>query len=63
MVGTSQRIAPRWQGARVKGNQGAHWGVTGVIEVTVTIRDNQPEKVTISGAAVILFHAEWAIKL
>ncbi|HBV7804522.1 TPA: phenazine biosynthesis-like family protein, partial [Escherichia coli] len=26
-------------------------------------RDNQPEKVTISGAAVILFHAEWAIKL
>ncbi|EPI5094639.1 PhzF family phenazine biosynthesis protein, partial [Escherichia coli] len=22
-----------------------------------------PEKVTISGAAVILFHAEWAIKL
>ncbi|ENW8397557.1 phenazine biosynthesis-like family protein, partial [Escherichia coli] len=23
----------------------------------------QPEKVTISGAAVILFHAEWAIKL
>ncbi|MCP5751350.1 phenazine biosynthesis-like family protein, partial [Klebsiella pneumoniae] len=25
--------------------------------------DNQPEKVTISGAAVILFHAEWAIKL
>ncbi|HBL7970590.1 TPA: phenazine biosynthesis-like family protein, partial [Escherichia coli] len=23
--------------------------------------DNQPEKVTISGTAVILFHAEWAI--
>ena len=34
----------------------------GVIEVTVTIRDNQPEKVTISGTAVILFHAEWAIE-
>ncbi|EIQ8035306.1 TPA: phenazine biosynthesis-like family protein, partial [Salmonella enterica subsp. enterica] len=24
-------------------------------------RDNQPENVTISGQAVILFHAEWAI--
>ncbi|ELI9234465.1 phenazine biosynthesis-like family protein, partial [Salmonella enterica] len=23
--------------------------------------DNQPENVTISGQAVILFHAEWAI--
>ncbi len=29
--------------------------------VEVPIRDNQPEKVTISGTAVILFHAEWAI--
>ncbi|EPM2387241.1 PhzF family phenazine biosynthesis isomerase, partial [Escherichia coli] len=48
---------------RVKGNQGRALGRDGVIEVTVTIRDNQPEKVTISGAAVILFHAEWAIKL
>ena len=34
-----------------------------MIEVTVTIRANQPEKVTISGTAVILFHAEWAIEL
>ncbi|EOC2469642.1 phenazine biosynthesis-like family protein, partial [Salmonella enterica subsp. enterica serovar Anatum] len=25
------------------------------------IRDNEPENVTISGQAVILFHAEWAI--
>lgn len=48
---------------RVKGHQGRALGRDGVIEVTVTIRDNQPEKVTISGAAVILFHAEWAIKL
>ncbi|EKN8669597.1 phenazine biosynthesis-like family protein, partial [Salmonella enterica] len=24
-------------------------------------RDNEPENVTISGQAVILFHAEWAI--
>ena len=48
---------------RVKGHQGRALGRDGMIEVTVTIRDNQPEKVTISGAAVILFHAEWAIKL
>ncbi|HFK3380121.1 TPA: PhzF family phenazine biosynthesis isomerase, partial [Escherichia coli] len=48
---------------RVKGHQGRALGRDGVIDVTVTIRDNQPEKVTISGAAVILFHAEWAIEL
>ncbi|HHU8821420.1 TPA: PhzF family phenazine biosynthesis protein, partial [Escherichia coli] len=48
---------------RVKGHQGRALGRDGVIEVTVTIRDNQPEKVTISGTAVILFHAEWAIEL
>lgn len=47
---------------RVKGHQGRALGRDGVIEVTVTIRDNQPEKVTISGTAVILFHAEWAIE-
>lgn len=47
----------------VKGHQGRALGRDGVIEVTVTIRDNQPEKVTISGTAVILFHAEWAIEL
>ncbi len=29
---------------RVKGNQGRALGRDGVIEVTVTIRDNQPEK-------------------
>ena len=39
---------------RVKGHQGRALGRDGMIEVTVTIRDNQPEKVTISGAAVIL---------
>ena len=43
--------------------RGARWGVTALIDVTVTIRDNQPEKVTISGSAVILFHAEWAIEI
>lgn len=48
---------------RVKGHQGRALGRDGVIEVTVTIRDNQPEKVTISGTAVILFHAEWAIEI
>lgn len=48
---------------RVKGHQGRALGRDGMIEVTVTIRDNQPEKVTISGTAVILFHAEWAIEL
>ncbi|MCN3311282.1 PhzF family phenazine biosynthesis protein, partial [Escherichia coli] len=42
-------------------HQGRALGRDGVIDVTVTIRDNQPEKVTISGTAVILFHAEWAI--
>ncbi|MFP1483477.1 hypothetical protein ACLB1S_14760 [Escherichia coli] len=38
-------------------------GRDGVIEVTVTISDNQQEKVTISGTAVILFHAEWVIEI
>ena len=47
---------------RVKGHQGRALGRDGVIEVTVIIRNNQPEKVTISGTAVILFHAEWAIE-
>ncbi|VEA82310.1 phenazine biosynthesis protein PhzF family protein [Escherichia coli] len=50
MVGTSQRIAHDGKVLRVKGNQGRALGRDGVIEVTVTIRDNQPEKVTISGA-------------
>ncbi len=64
MVGTSQRIAPTMATCYVlKAIRGAHWGRDGMIEVTVTIRDNQPEKVTISGTAVILFHAEWAIEL
>ncbi|EJB8557935.1 PhzF family phenazine biosynthesis protein, partial [Citrobacter freundii] len=36
-------------------------GRDGIVEVTVAIQDNQPQKVTITGAAVILFHAEWAI--
>ncbi|SQD03741.1 phenazine biosynthesis protein PhzF family protein [Escherichia coli] len=47
----------------LKAIRGAPLGRDGMIEVTVTIRDNQPEKVTISGTAVILFHAEWAIEL
>ncbi|EPY8426407.1 PhzF family isomerase [Citrobacter youngae] len=45
----------------VQGHQGRALGRDGIVDVTVTIRDNQPEKVTISGSAVILFHAEWAI--
>ncbi len=49
-------VLKRPSGARI----GAY---DGVIEVTVTIRDNQPEKVTISGTAVILFHAEWVIEI
>lgn len=46
---------------RVQGHQGRALGRDGVVDVTVTIRDSQPDKVTISGTAVILFHAEWAI--
>lgn len=46
---------------RVQGHQGRALGRDGIVDVTVTIRDNQPEKVTITGSAVILFHAEWAI--
>lgn len=48
---------------RVQGHQGRALGRDGVVDVAVTIRNNQPEKVTISGSAVILFHAEWAINL
>ncbi|NDO82238.1 hypothetical protein CJP72_16110 [Citrobacter sp. NCU1] len=48
---------------RIQGHQGRALGRDGVIDVTVTIRDNQPEKVTISGTAVILFSAEWSIDL
>ncbi|XNM75579.1 PhzF family phenazine biosynthesis protein [Escherichia coli] len=47
---------------RVKGHQGRALGRDGVIEVTVTIRDNQPEKVTISGTAVILFMPNGQLK-
>lgn len=46
---------------RVQGHQGRALGRDGIVDVTVAIRDNQPEKVTITGSAVILFHAEWAI--
>lgn len=46
---------------RVQGHQGRALGRDGIVDVTVDIRDNQPEKVTITGSAVILFHAEWAI--
>nr|WP_153879572.1 PhzF family isomerase [Citrobacter freundii] len=45
----------------VQGHQGRALGRDGIVEVTVAIQDNQPQKVTITGAAVILFHAEWAI--
>lgn len=45
----------------VKGHQGRALGRDGIVEIEVTIRDNQPEKVTISGHAVILFSADWAI--
>ncbi|WP_436859398.1 PhzF family isomerase [Citrobacter tructae] len=45
----------------VKGHQGRALGRDGIVEIDVAIRDNQPEKVTITGNAVILFHAEWAI--
>ncbi|MCU9732842.1 hypothetical protein MOI70_024060, partial [Escherichia coli] len=40
---------------------GREMRLDGVIEVAVTIQSTQPEKVTISGTAVLLFHAEWAI--
>lgn len=46
---------------QIQGHQGRALGKEGTVDVTVTIRDNQPENVTISGRAVILFHAEWAI--
>lgn len=46
---------------QVKGHQGRALGRDGTVEIDVTIQDNQPEKVTITGNAVILFHAEWAI--
>lgn len=46
---------------RVQGHQGRALGRDGIVDVTVAIRDNQPGKVTITGSAVILFHAEWAI--
>ncbi|EPQ6907273.1 PhzF family isomerase [Citrobacter freundii] len=46
---------------RVQGHQGRALGRDGIVDVTVAIRENLPEKVTIIGSAVILFHAEWAI--
>ena len=46
---------------RVQGHQGRALGRGGIVDVTVAIRENLPEKVTITGSAVILFHAEWAI--
>ncbi|WP_087053341.1 PhzF family phenazine biosynthesis protein [Citrobacter europaeus] len=46
---------------RVQGHQGRALGRDGIVDVTVTIRENLPEKVTITGSAVNLFHAEWAI--
>ena len=46
---------------RVQGHQGRALGRDGIVDVTVTICENQPKKVTITGSAVILFHAEWAI--
>lgn len=45
----------------IKGHQGRALGREGTVDVTVAIRDNQPENVAISGQAVILFHSEWAI--
>lgn len=45
----------------MKGHQGRALGRDGTVEIDVTIQDNQPEKVTITGNAVILFHAQWAI--
>lgn len=45
----------------VTGHQGRALGRDGIVEIDVVIQDNQPEKVTISGNAVILFHAKWAI--
>ena len=46
---------------QVKGHQGRALGRDGTVEINVTIQNNQPEKVTITGNAVILEHAEWAI--
>ncbi|EPQ0975104.1 PhzF family phenazine biosynthesis protein, partial [Citrobacter farmeri] len=46
---------------QVKGHQGRALGREGTVDIDVTIKDNQPVKVTISGNAVILFHAPWAI--
>ena len=46
---------------RVQGHQGRALGRDGIVDVTVAIRENLPEKVTITGSAVILFYAEWAI--
>ena len=46
---------------RVQGHQGRALGRDGIVDVTVAIRENLPEKVTITGSAVILFHAEWAV--
>lgn len=47
----------------IKGHQGRALGRDGIVDIEVMIRDNQPAKVTITGNAVILFHAEWAIEL
>jgi PhzF family phenazine biosynthesis protein len=48
---------------RIRGHQGRAIGRCGIVDITVTIDNNQPEKVTISGRAVILFHAALAINL
>lgn len=42
---------------RIKGHQGRAIGRSGTVHVTVNIEDNQPQKVSISGEAVILFDA------
>ncbi|WP_279045625.1 PhzF family isomerase [Cedecea davisae] len=47
----------------IQGNQGRALGRSGVVDIAVTIRDNQPEKVSISGRAVILFSGELTVKL
>jgi len=45
----------------IQGHQGIAIGRHGVVDITVTIHHNQPDKVTIAGNAVILFGAELSI--
>lgn len=47
---------------QVKGHQGRALGRDGTVDIRVAIENNQPTNVTITGHAVILFHAEWAIE-